>query len=116
MAPIAEKAQHEPHCPWFFTEVTPVALQSTAGLLPTWRSLFPPLLLADGWFEVWVRGIEVVSSSSSVDVSYDSSCSVGDEGLSSSWTFFGTTLFFLDTLTGLDFLTVFWTIGSFESS
>lgn len=29
-APVVEKAQHDPHIPWFFTAVTaPCALQST---------------------------------------------------------------------------------------
>jgi len=28
--PVVEKAQHDPHCPWFFTPVTaPFVLQST---------------------------------------------------------------------------------------
>ena len=30
LQPVVEKAQHEPHCPWFFTGVTaPLATQST---------------------------------------------------------------------------------------
>merc|ERR1711908_128663 len=32
MAPVVEKAQHDPHCPWFLTGVTaPLDLQSTVA-------------------------------------------------------------------------------------
>jgi hypothetical protein len=37
MAATAEKAQHEPHCPWFFTPVTfPEVVQSTSPTIGVW--------------------------------------------------------------------------------
>ena len=40
-APVVEKAQHDPHCPWSFTGVTaPLVVQSTeAGISSTERTL-----------------------------------------------------------------------------
>jgi hypothetical protein len=47
-APIAEKAQHDPHIPWFLTEATiPWATQSTS-LAASTSGTKVPTFLVDG--------------------------------------------------------------------
>merc|ERR1719284_2346476 len=70
--PVVEKAQHEPHCPWFFTGVTaPFVVQSTASESgsPTYSSVpkcFRPLHTFWGLYPVyWDTNSLVVKSANS---------------------------------------------------
>jgi len=68
--PVVEKAQHEPHCPWFLIGVTaPSLFQSiVAGISVIWRAspffsygpLYPRSLLYSEWDQSAMKLIPTV--------------------------------------------------------